>query len=234
MKFLGNNVVHFYFESRGVIPPLEFISMLEQIGLIKTLGNWVLKTACKQAMEWHLMGLPRLKVSVNISPLHFMDPEIVNTVEHVLYEAGWLAEDLELEITESVVQNAEDNYSIFEQLKEKGVNIAIDDFGTGYSSLASIKCLPIDCVKIDRLFVTDILQDQSSAVLLESIIAMVHALGHRVIAEGAELEQQIEILANINCDIIQGYYYSRPVPAKEIPALIKTNFKVLKPGKPYK
>jgi len=211
--------------TKGLVPPLEFINIAEQIGLIKILGNWVLNTACKQAMEWHLMGLPRIKVAVNISPLHFLDPQIVNTVEQILNESDWLAKDLELEITESVVQTTGNNFNIFEQLKEKGVNIAIDDFGTGYSSLASIKYLPIDCVKIDRLFISDILKDKSSMVLLESIIDMIHALGHSVVAEGVELEQQTSILKNIDCDIIQGYIFSRPVPANEIPELIKSNFR---------
>jgi EAL domain-containing protein (putative c-di-GMP-specific phosphodiesterase class I) len=123
-----------------------------------------------------------------------------------------------------MVQTTGDNVSIFKRLQRMGVKIAIDDFGTGYSSLASLKYLPINCLKIDRMFIIDMLEDAGSSILLGTIVGMAHALGYRVVAEGVELEEQVRVLSDIGCDILQGYYFSRPVPAEEIPALAQTNF----------
>jgi len=170
------------------------------------------------------MGLPEFQVAVNISPIHFHDPAIVETVQQVLQETGWKANKLELEETESVVQTSSDNLAIFRQLRELGLKIAIDDFGTGYSSLASLKHLPIDCLKIDRLFIIDMLEDADSSILLGTIIGVAHALGHSVVAEGVEELEQVKVLSGIGCDTIQGYYFSRPVAAAEIPQLAQKNF----------
>ena len=135
---------------RGLVPPNEFIHVAERIGLIKRLGEWVLEAACTQARQWKDAGLPRIQMAVNISPLHFRDPVIVDQVGKILEKTGWSARDLELEVTEGVVQTEQDNLESFRHLKDLGVRIAIDDFGTGYSSLSSLKKLPIDCLKVDQ------------------------------------------------------------------------------------
>ncbi|MDX2505077.1 MAG: EAL domain-containing protein [Gammaproteobacteria bacterium] len=208
----------------GLVPPDQFIGVAERIGLIKHLGNWVLQTACQQAAQWQAQGLPAFRMAVNISPLHFQDPALLDTVVAVLQQTGLAADKLELEITESVVQTTGNNFNMFEQLRQLGVKIAIDDFGTGYSSLASLKYLPIDGLKIDRVFITDMLKEQGSAILMGTIVGMAHALGYTVVAEGVEEEEQVKVLDGIDCDLIQGYFFSRPVVPEEIPALALTSF----------
>ncbi|MEN8167625.1 MAG: EAL domain-containing protein, partial [Pseudomonadota bacterium] len=210
--------------TRGLVPPDEFIGVAERIGLIKPLGDWVLQSACKQAAEWRDMGLPAFRIAVNISPIHFQDPDILVAVAKVLQESGCDPTNLELEITESVVQTTGDNMLMFGRLREMGVQIAIDDFGTGYSSLASLKYLPIDCLKVDRLFITDMLKDPDSSIIMGTIVSVAHALGHSVVAEGVETREQLKVLNGIGCDMAQGYYFSRPVPAEQIPILVETNF----------
>jgi EAL domain-containing protein (putative c-di-GMP-specific phosphodiesterase class I) len=210
--------------TKGLIAPIDFTGIAERIGLIKELGNWVLRTACTQAAAWRDMGLPSFQMAVNISPIHFQDQAILDSVAQVLEETGWDAENLELEVAESVAQTTGDNLAIFNRLRAMGVKIAIDNFGTGYSSLSSLKHLPIDWVKIDRMFVIEMLEDTSSSILLGTIVGAAHALGHSVVAEGVELEEQVKALSEIGCDTIQGYYFSRPVPAEEIPALVQSNF----------
>jgi len=203
----------------GLVSPGEFIGVAERIGLIQGLGDWVLREACDQAMQWHGLGLPPLRVAVNISPLHFQDPALLESVAEVLHRTGLAPADLELEITESVVQTTGDNFRMFQRLRELGVKIAIDDFGTGYSSLASLKSLPVDCLKIDRLFIIDMLSDPNASILLGTIVGAAHALGLLVVAEGVEEQDQVKALGGIGCDLIQGYYFSRPVPPEEIPEL---------------
>jgi len=209
---------------RGLLSPLEFIGVAERIGVIDQLGNLVLSKACRQAADWRASGLPEFRIAVNISPLQFNDPALPDSVRHALDESGLPAQWLELEVTESVVQTSGDNLEAFERIRALGVKLAIDDFGTGYSSLASLKYLPIDSLKIDRLFIRDMLEDSDSAVLLGTIVGVAHALGHGVVAEGVEEEAQVRVLRGLGCDMIQGYYFSRPVPADQVPALAKKNF----------
>ena len=210
--------------TKGLVTPAEFIGIAERIGLITVLGKWALKTACRQAAAWREMGLPPFQMAVNISPIHFQDPAIVDTLDEVLKETGWLPEDLELEVTEGVIQATGDDLAIFKRLREMGLKIAIDDFGTGYSSLASLRHLPISSLKLDRLFIVNMLDDPNSSILMGTIIGAANALGCRVIAEGVETQEQVKVLSGIDCDTIQGYFFSRPVPAEEIPPLVQTNF----------
>jgi len=209
---------------KGLIFPDEFILVAERIGLIKALGEWVLKTACIQAVAWREMGLPRFKMAVNISATHFQDQALSTTIVEILGETGWEPADLELEVTESVVQTTGESINMFNQLRAIGLKIAIDDFGTGYSSLSSLKYLPIDCLKVDRMFVTDMLKDPDSSILLGAIVSVAHALGHEVIAEGVETQEQAFALSGIGCEIVQGYYFSRPVAAEKIPELAQQRF----------
>ena len=170
------------------------------------------------------MGLPELQLAVNISTSHFLDVDFLDMVEKVLADTEFPAASLQLEVTESVTQPSSSNISVFTRLQEMGVKIAIDDFGTGYSSLASLKHLPIDCLKIDRLFIKDMLDNPKSSILLGTIIGAGHALGHTIVAEGVEEEDQVKVLTAIGSDLIQGYHFSRPVPADEIPELAQTDF----------
>ncbi len=205
---------------RGVISPGEFIPTLERIGLIEQLGNWVTHTACQQLVDWMNAGVPEMQVAVNISPLHFRNPLIVDAVAEVLRDTGLEPRLLELEITESCVQSDSQALGVLDELRKLGVRIAIDDFGTGYSSLGSLKHLPIDTLKIDRLFVADVLNSSEDAVMLGTIISLAHALNYTVVAEGVEVRDQAVVLAGLFCDQAQGYFFSRPAPAAEVPALL--------------
>ncbi len=218
-------LVRWHHPEKGLLAPDKFIHVAERIGLIKQLGDWVLETACRQAVVWQKMGLPRFQMAVNISPTHFQDPALATTVVRILGETGWKATDLELEVTESVVQTTGDNIDMFNDLRAIGLKIAIDDFGTGYSSLASLKYLPIDCLKIDRLFVTDMLNDPDSSIILGAIVNVAHSLGHEVIAEGVETMDQAVALYGIGCETVQGYLFSRPVTAEKLSGLAQQNFK---------
>ncbi|MDH5601637.1 MAG: EAL domain-containing protein, partial [Gammaproteobacteria bacterium] len=209
---------------KGLISPVDFIPVAERIHLINEIGEWVTRTACHQVMEWHKQGMPMLQVAVNISPIHFLDPSIVDMVENILQQSNLSAEYLELEVTESVVQTSEENLNTFALLQKLGVKIAIDDFGTGYSSLSSLKHLPINSLKVDKLFVDDIEDDKDSAELVKSIIQIAHNLDLSVVAEGVEHKGQLTMLSEMECDIYQGYYFCKPLPAEEILKLYQSNF----------
>jgi diguanylate cyclase (GGDEF)-like protein len=208
----------------GLVPPTKFITMAENIGMIKEVGNWVLRAACEQAIKWQQKGLPLVQMAVNISPLHFQDPSLLDSVKAILAETSLTPELLELEITESVAQTGGDNRRMIDQLRALGVRIAIDDFGTGYSSLGSLKNMALDCLKIDRMFIADMMDNRTSIILLGSMVSLAHALGYTVVAEGAESFDQVHILAGINCDVIQGFVFSRAVVPEEIELLLKKSF----------
>ncbi len=210
--------------TRGMVLPQEFIDIAERIGFIIALGQWVLKTACEQAITWREMGLPHFKMAVNISPIHFQNLDFPDMVKEVLTDSGFPGSFLEIEVTESVTQPTNENLSIFYCLQEMRVRIAIDDFGTGYSSFASLKQLPINVLKIDRLFIIDMLQDPKASILLGTIVGVASALGQTVVAEGVEEKDQVIALKAIGCDVIQGDYFSKPVPALEIPNLANASF----------
>ncbi|MDP3331641.1 MAG: EAL domain-containing protein [Methylococcaceae bacterium] len=223
-KMIGMEaLIRWQHPEKGLIPPLEFIPLADQLGLITELGNWVLHTACRQIVQWHQAGLPYLRVSVNIAPAHFQNPELFNTVEDLLQQTGIPPECLELEITESAIQTV-GSLNVFKQLRDIGVKIAIDDFGTGYSCLASLKQLPLDCLKIDKVFVDDVLSNPHTALLLGTIIGLANALDYTLVAEGVETKEQALIMHGLGCHIIQGYLFSRPVASDQIPALFNVDF----------
>ncbi|MDJ0738887.1 MAG: EAL domain-containing protein [Gammaproteobacteria bacterium] len=206
---------------RDLVMPGEFIATLERIGLICELGNWVIGEACRQAAAWKRGGATGLRVAVNVSPLHFHDPSILNTVRTALQSNELPPDALEIEITESSVQSDTKAMVVLQQLQDLGVRIAIDDFGTGYSSLGSLKHLPINTLKIDRVFIRDVLHRNEDAVMLGTIIGLAHALGYSVVAEGVEQRDQAKVLAGLHCDLAQGFLFARPVPADEVPALLE-------------
>ena len=205
----------------GIIPPIEFIPLAEETGLIFPIGEWVLKTACAQARAWQNAGLPRIRVGVNLSNRQFNQGNLVQTVTRVLEEEKLDPRYLELELTESTfMHNEEEALATLGTLKEMGVHIAIDDFGTGYSSLRYLKRFPIDILKIDRSFVQDIPGVAEDAAIVEAIIAMAKSLGVRVIAEGVETPEQLAFLLTHGCSLMQGYYLSRPIDVKKMTRLL--------------
>ena len=204
---------------RGLISPAEFIPIAEEVGLIVPIGTWVLRTACAQAKAWQVAGLPPIKLSVNLSARQFMQPDLAATVRLILTETGFSPRHLELELTESLIMhNAELFIATLRSLKDIGIELAIDDFGTGYSSLSYLKRFPIDRLKIDQSFVRDIHTDVDSAAISQAVITLGHSLGLKVIAEGVETPEQLDFLQTNRCDEIQGYYYSKPLPAEEFQA----------------
>ncbi|WP_374581680.1 EAL domain-containing protein [Pseudoduganella sp.] len=206
---------------RGNITPAQFIPLAEENGLIIPIGEWVLREACRQARAWQDAGLPPLVVSVNVSARQFDDPRLVERVASALAWSGLCPQWLELELTESMVmRDTAQSVAKMRQLEAMGIALAIDDFGTGYSSLAALKSFPITRLKIDQSFVRDLAGSADDQAITCAIISLSHQLDMRVIAEGVETEQQRSFLQQHGCDEVQGYLYSRPVPAQRITAML--------------
>lgn len=212
--------------SRGLVPPGEFIPLLEETGMILDVGTWVLREAALQHGEWTHMGLEPPPIAVNVSVRQLAQRNFVEVLDSVLSE-GCAAGALDLEITESVL--AEDltgNIGKLRAAKDRGFRIAIDDFGTGYSSLGYLSRLPLDALKIDRSFVDTMAEDPQQMSIVTSIISLSHALGHKVIAEGVETSTQAQLLRLLRCDEIQGYLVSKPVQQSEVPDLLTRKFEI--------
>jgi len=206
---------------QGLIPPIEFIPLLEETGLILSADEWVLRTACRQQRAWVEAGLPPVRMAVNLSARQLRHQEFVEGVFGIVADTGIEPGALELEITESMVmQQVEEVHTMLNRLADAGIGISMDDFGTGYSSLSYLKGLPIDTLKIDKSFVSDITADPDDAEIVATIIAMAHSLKLKVIAEGVETREQLDFLCAHACDAMQGYYFSKPLPADEIPRLL--------------
>lgn len=198
----------------GLLSPDKFIYLAEETGFIVAIGEWVLRTACRQNKQWQDMGLPSVRMAVNLSAKQFVQKGLDETISAILLESGLDPQWLELEITESaVMKNADENAEILRKFRDMGSSIAIDDFGTGYSSLSYLKHFPITRLKIDRSFVRDITSNPDDAAIAEIIIAMAQTLKLEVIAEGVETRTQMEFLSFNNCVEMQGYLFSRPVRA---------------------
>lgn len=199
--------------SKGILFPKEFISLAEGTGLVMKIGAWVLRTACRDATCWANEGFPNLKLAVNLSALQFRDGDLlVALVEETLQETGFPAHNLELEITESMMMgNTEQVATTLKKLQNMGVSIAMDDFGTGYSSLALLKRLPIQVIKIDRSFVSDLKSDSNNTAFIAAIISMAKQLGLHVVVEGVETAEQLKILRNQGGDDVQGFFFSPPL-----------------------
>ncbi|CAM4273438.1 EAL domain-containing protein [Paenibacillus alkaliterrae] len=208
---------------KGLIPPGSFIPLAEESGMIVQIGDWVLEEACRQNKVWQDAGLPPMPVSVNLSIRQFVQNDLASKVSAVLEKTGLDAKYLDLEITESMTMDIGHVSRCLLALTELGVNISVDDFGTGYSSFHYLKSFPIDRLKIDRSFVRDIQQDPSDAEIVAAIIAMAHNLNIQVIAEGVENAEQMEFLRKHNCDEMQGYFWSPPVPSDDIEQMLNAN-----------
>lgn len=208
----------------GLFPPSKFIPLAEDTGLIVPIGEWVLRAACSEGRRWRDAGFAPIQIAVNICGRQFRDRDLAQTVIRILDETGFPPANLELELTESsVMQDPGFASGVLTRLKSMGIKISIDDFGTGFSSLVSLKRLPIDTLKIDRTFVRDATRDTDDAALVMAIITLAHNLRLKVIAEGVETEEQLKFLQLLRCDEIQGFLFSRPVPAEAIPELLESH-----------
>jgi EAL domain-containing protein (putative c-di-GMP-specific phosphodiesterase class I) len=205
------------------VPPMEFIPVAEETGLIGPLGAWVLEEACATAQRWR-MDHPELRgmvLAVNLSSRQLTQSDLVPTVERILESSGFPASLLCLEITESVLMNdAEDTTRVLTDLKRLGVRLAVDDFGTGYSSLSYLTRFPIDVLKVDRSFVANLSEQADSWSIVAAVIGLSRSLGLSTVAEGVEDEAQASILRSLGCELAQGYHYARPQPAEDVEALL--------------
>jgi len=207
----------------GNVPPTQFIPIAEEAQLIIPIGEWVLREACRQLQEWQVAGYPSASIAVNISALQFARDDFADTVAEILSETGQTGTKLVLELTESIVMHdfAESSRQM-KRLNRLGVRIAIDDFGTGYSSLSYLHRLPIDVLKIDRSFIETLNEPEGTRPIVEAVLSMAHTLGLRVVAEGVETAEQLATLSHLGCDIIQGYFFSRPVKPAAAAAILQS------------
>jgi len=206
----------------GMVPPVRFIGIAEDTGLIVPIGAWVMRTACAQNKAWQDAGLGPLRVAVNLSARQFGAADLIPNIEAVLNDTGLEPSCLELELTESLfMSDVTPAVELLHRMKSLGINLSIDDFGTGYSSFSYLSRFPIDVLKIDRSFVNDITHDANDAAIVASIIALAHNLRLSVIAEGVETAEQLDYLRHQGCDEMQGYYFSKPLPAHEFEQLLR-------------
>ena len=207
---------------RGLVPPMEFIPLAEESGLIEPLGEWVLRTACAQAAAWQRDGIPPLRMGINISARQFLNPALELMVAQALAEHGLAPDQLEIEITESLsMKNPEETIRILTSFRALGIGIAIDDFGTGYSNLAYLRRFPVHRIKLDRTFISELGAASCSHAIVEAIVAMAHKLDLEVVAEGVESAEQRDQLLRYGCDELQGYWFSRPIDARACKTLLR-------------
>jgi predicted signal transduction protein with EAL and GGDEF domain len=209
---------------RGMISPAEFIPVAERTGQIIELGEWVMNEVARHCLYWETLGLPEFRICVNISPLQFNQGNLTKSMEDFLGRSGLAPHRLELELTESAIMtDAETNIAKLNELKGLGLELAVDDFGTGYSSLSYLKRFPIDTLKIDQSFVAD-LDTADGAAIVDAILALSKTLKLRSIAEGIEEADQLRYLVNLRCDLLQGYYFARPLYPEDVPDILRQNF----------
>ncbi|MEN8906657.1 MAG: EAL domain-containing protein, partial [Clostridiales bacterium] len=208
--------------SAGIIQPMKFVPMAEESGLIVQIGEWVLKTACEQINTWKKMGIPSVNIAVNFSAKQFQLDNITSMVENVITQSNMNPKFLEVEITESIImENMEYTTSVLKDLRKMGIKVSLDDFGTGYSSLNYLKKLPIDMLKIDKSFVNELSTGKDEQAIAKAVIELAHSMRLVVTAEGVETVEQLEFLKKYNCDKVQGYLFSKPVPACELEVMLK-------------
>ncbi|HEX4510202.1 MAG TPA: EAL domain-containing protein [Burkholderiaceae bacterium] len=215
----------------GLVPPVKFISLAEETGLIVPIGRWVLRQACRQLMAWRMAGLPPLRMAVNLSGRQFADERLLEDVRAVLMETGLPPDSLEIEITETVLMaDVRKTRAVLKAFRALDIRLSIDDFGTGYSSLSNLKRFPVDTIKVDRSFVRDLATSDDDKAIAHAIIAMGRTLGMSIVAEGVETDAQAAFLREQGCDEIQGFFYSRPVPPAELEQLLRAHPTAVLPG----
>jgi EAL domain-containing protein (putative c-di-GMP-specific phosphodiesterase class I) len=203
--------------SNGMVPPAVFIPVAEDSGLILQLGEWALMEACRQAAEW-----PNdLHVAVNLSPVQFSSPDLLEVIQRSLSVSGLAPHRLELEITERIfMESSETTLKILRSLKDLGVRISLDDFGTGYSSLSYLRIFPFDKIKVDRTFISDLAEGTEHVAIVQAVVSIARALGMATTAEGVETLDQMQFLAALGYDEAQGYLFSAPVPIEKVPEIV--------------
>lgn len=207
-------LVRWQHPERGLIFPDRFIPLAEETGFICQIDEWVMRAACLQNREWQLLGLPPMRIAVNLSCRQFLQPNTVQTIAEILSETELNPEYLEIEITETIAMtDVNFTVSVLQHLQEMGIHISLDDFGTGYSSLWSLKNLPLNNLKIDKSFVADLQEGSSGATIVKVAIALGQGLNLQVIAEGVETAEQLAFLQSLHCEMGQGYFFSKPIPA---------------------
>jgi diguanylate cyclase (GGDEF)-like protein len=207
---------------QGIISPVEFIPVAEETGLILPIGDWVMRTACRQMAAWRDMGLPEIRVGVNLSAVQFQRQDIEKIVKESLDETGIDPKNLDLEITESaIMEDVEKAIVVLNRISDLGVRLSIDDFGTGYSSLSQLRHFPFKTLKIDRSFVRSITEDKGDKAIVNAIIAMAHSLDQTVIVEGVETVAQLGIMRDLSCNEMQGYLFSAPVPVEKLTEMLQ-------------
>lgn len=218
--------------TEGIISPMDFIPLAEENGLIVPIGEWVLRTACTDAARWQADG-HGLRVAVNLSPMQFRNPDLLETVLDILSQTGLAPELLELEVTESaVMEDSGATLATLEAINREGVQIALDDFGTGYSSMSYLKRMPLNNLKVDQSFVQGLPHDRDNQAIVRAILSLAKNLGFSVTAEGVETLEQAEALKTLACDTLQGYYFSKPVPSSDVPSLLERTWALDKPDLP--
>jgi EAL domain-containing protein (putative c-di-GMP-specific phosphodiesterase class I) len=211
---------------KGLVSPAEFIPRIEANGLIVPIGEWVLRTACRDLMSWQQYSR-KLRVAVNLSPMQFRNPSLLSTIKTILSETGLPPEKLELEVTEGgLMECNEANLQTLYALKDTGITIALDDFGTGYSSMSYLKRLPLNHVKVDQSFISGLPGSKDSLAIVRAIISLAKNLDFTVTAEGVETVEQALLLKDMHFDKLQGYYFSEPVQASIIPALLSRRWDI--------
>lgn len=211
----------------GIVSPAQFIPMAEETGLIVPIGEWVMRTACEQNKQWQNLGYKPMIIAVNLSARQFNEQDLVSMISGILKSTGLESKWLDVEITESIImQNLEATIGTLRDLHHLGIQISIDDFGTGYSSLSYLKKFPVHALKIDQSFIREITTDPDDAAITSAVIAMGHSLKLNVIAEGVETMEQLQMLRALNCDRMQGYLFSKPVPAQTITPLLMEGWKL--------
>ncbi len=217
-------LVRWQHPEQGTLPPARFLPVAEASGLIVPLGNWVLKSACRQMVEWQRIGLPIDTVSVNLAGKQIRRDDLVESIANVLDETGCRPEWLELEVTEGfIMSEIHASIDALRQLRDMGIKLAIDDFGTGYSSLSYLKKLPIHRLKIDRSFVQDLADDNDDVAIVKAIVSLGHSLQLEIIAEGVETPYQENFLRQLGCEMGQGYLYSQPLPSAQVELLVRNH-----------
>jgi len=215
-------LIRWHHPERGLVPPADFIPLAEDCGLIDPIGDWVMREACRQARAWQDGGLAPIRVAVNLSPSQFRNGNLLTNIRRALDEARLEPHFLEVELTESAVMTEpEVSITILEQLSQMGVLVSVDDFGTGYSSMSYLRRFPVDKLKIDRGFISELTSRPDDASIVRAIVSLAHSLRLKVVAEGVETREQLELLQSLGCDQCQGYYFSPALPATEFASLIQ-------------
>jgi len=215
----------------GAVSPSKFVPLAEEMGLIVPIGEWVLRTACRQGQAWQLAGLAPIAVAVNLSPRQLRDPKLIDKIDAVLKETQFPASLLDLELTEGLImEDVKGSSDTLSAIRGLGSSLAIDDFGTGYSSLAYLSRLPVQSLKIDRAFVAAMLEDANGTTLVATMVTLAHSLKLKVVAEGVETQEQQQLLGRLRCDQIQGYHFSPPLSAEEFEAMARDKGAAWMPG----